>query len=240
MLLANIYTKSWYELSLIGVRVDSTPSFSFFLFLSSPKKGSFTQITTHRPPHTHTRADFTIRMHRGLHPPSCDAHIIRPRRRIIDDGNNVIPYHHHAIISIIIFKTMKAVFSLIIASTTIIFLAGPCHALDTFLGPGILECNSGQCEFSGRAGMFGGCTDPCHTRTSRHSFDFSFKDVGDVTGLQSYRGKQCYYKYAKNINSYYPDQYIEIGKGCTAKCNGCEFAPTILFRKSSLLRFNPG
>jgi hypothetical protein len=179
-------------------------------------------------------------MHRGLHPPSCDAHIIvRPPRRIIDDGNNVIPYHHHAIISIIIFKTMKAVFSLIIASTTIIFLAGPCHALDTFLGPGILECNSGQCEFSGRAGMFGGCTDPCHTRTSRHSFDFSFKDVGDVTGLQSYRGKQCYYKYAKNIYSYYPDQYIEIGKGCTAKCNGCEFAPTILFRKSSLLRIIP-
>ena len=199
----------------------------------SPHTGLHTPTHELTSPSSHASWACFILIH------SCDAHIIVRPRRIIDDGNNVIPYHHHAIISIIIFKTMKAVFSLIIASTTIIFLAGPCHALDTFLGPGILECNSGQCEFSGRAGMFGGCTDPCHTRTSRHSFDFSFKDVGDVTGLQSYRGKQCYYKYAKNIYSYYPDQYIEIGKGCTAKCNGCEFAPTILFRKSSLLRIIP-
>ncbi len=123
---------------------------------------------------------------------------------------------------------MKLIGILIIASS----LGTSCDALDTFLGPGILECNSGQCQFSGRAGMFG-CTDPCHTRTSRHSFDFSMKDVSDTSGVQSYNGKQCYFKYAKNINTYYPDQYVELGKGCTAKCSGCEFAPTVLFRKSS-------
>jgi hypothetical protein len=54
MLLANIHTKSWYEFSLIGVRVDST--FVLFLsFLVLTKKGQLhtnhhTQASTH--PHT--------------------------------------------------------------------------------------------------------------------------------------------------------------------------------------------
>lgn len=127
---------------------------------------------------------------------------------------------------------MKVISKIITASLDLLILTQKCDTLDTFVGPGVIECNSGQCQFSGgRAGMFG-CNDPCHTNTRSHMYDYSFREVSDVSGVQSYNGKLCNFKYAKNIDSYYPDQYIEIKKGCTAKCSGCEFAPTILFRKS--------
>ena len=127
---------------------------------------------------------------------------------------------------------MKGISKIITAGLDLLMLTQKCDTLDIFVGPGVIECNSGQCQFSGgRAGMFG-CTDPCHTKTRSHMYDNSFREVSDVSGNQSYNGKLCYFKYAKNIDSYYPDQYVEIKKGCTAKCNRCEFASTVRFRKS--------
>jgi hypothetical protein len=130
-------------------------------------------------------------------------------------------------------NNMKAI-GIIIAATSLDLAL----AVNTFVGPGIIECNVGQCEFSGRAGPVAGCSDPCHTIKTRHSFDFAFREVSDISGPQSYGGKQCYFKYAKNIDSYYPDQYVEIERGCTAKCSGCVFAPTILFRKFRICEKN--
>lgn len=43
--------------------------------------------------------------------------------------------------------------------------------------------------------------------------------------------EQCFFQYAKHIDAQYPDWYVDIEEGCTAKCNGCIFAPTVMFRK---------
>ena len=132
---------------------------------------------------------------------------------------------------------MKATGTILItASLDLLILTQACHALDAFVGPGVIECNRGQCEFSCH-GRKRSCSDPCHTITrSSNLFTLSFRQVADVSGIQSYGGKQCSYKYAENINSHFPDEYVEIARGCTAKCNGCVFAPTVMFCKSCMKR----
>ena len=132
---------------------------------------------------------------------------------------------------------MKATGTILItASLDLLILTQACHALDAFVGPGVIECNRGQCEFSCH-GRKRSCSDPCHTITrSSNLFTLSFRQVADVSGIQSYGGKQCSYKYAENINSHFPDEYVEIARGCTAKCNGCVFAPTVMFCKYCMKR----
>lgn len=114
-----------------------------------------------------------------------------------------------------------------------LLFAPKCDALSgNFIGPGVVECNQGECAFSVEAGK--GCFDPCHTRTHYHMYDMSFIDVADVIVDQSKDSsidEQCFFKHAKHIDAHYPDRYVEIEEGCTAKCNGCIFAPTIQIRK---------
>jgi hypothetical protein len=128
---------------------------------------------------------------------------------------------------------MKAIGTILIAaSLDLLILTQTCNTLDTFVGPGVIECNRGQCEFACPHSRRS-CSDPCHTITrSSNLFTLSFRQVADVSGIQTYGGKQCYFKFAENINSHFPDEYVEIARGCTAKCDGCVFAPTVLFRKS--------
>ena len=134
---------------------------------------------------------------------------------------------------------MKVV-SIIVACLDIL-LRQKCDANDTFIGPGVVECDRGECEFSVDAGR--GCSDPCHTRTQNHRYDLAFINLADVS-MDSSKGdnnltedEQCYFKYAKNIDSYFPDQYVEIEEGCTARCDGCVFAPTSLFRESDGINY---
>lgn len=97
--------------------------------------------------------------------------------------------------------------------------------VDTFVGPGVMECDVGQCSFSVDPGL--GCADPCHTLRHQHMFDLAFKHVAEVSSnVVAPGGRVCYKKQAKNINSYFPDEYVTIEKGCTAKCTGCSFSPT--------------
>ena len=89
----------------------------------------------------------------------------------------------------------------------------------TFVGPGVIECDAGQCDFSVDPSL--GCSDPCHTLTHEHMYDLPFKHVGVVSSSVVAPGRRvCYKKEANNINSYFPDQYVTIEKGCTAKCSG--------------------
>jgi hypothetical protein len=128
---------------------------------------------------------------------------------------------------------MKGIYTAIVA-TLELQLAKKCNAVfDTFIGPGVVECNQGECEFSVKAGR--GCIDPCHTRTHYHMYDMSFIDVADVSvdpSNDNIIDEPCFFKYAKHIDAHYPDQYVDIEEGCTAKCSGCIFAPTDIFRKT--------
>ena len=123
--------------------------------------------------------------------------------------------------------------SIAIAVSLRLLLWQKCDAMfDTFIGPGVVECSQGECEFSIQAGI--GCSDPCHTRTHSHMYDSSFADVAEVSVDQSNDNtidEQCFFQYAKHIDAQYPDWYVDIEEGCTAKCNGCIFAPTVMFRK---------
>ncbi len=114
-----------------------------------------------------------------------------------------------------------------------LFITQKCDAVfDTISGPGVVECNQGECEFQVVASR--GCFDPCHTRTQSHMYDMAFADVADVSMNQSYDSiidEKCFFKYAKHIDAHYPDRYVDIEEGCSAKCYGCVFAPTIIFRK---------
>jgi hypothetical protein len=114
-----------------------------------------------------------------------------------------------------------------------LFITQRCDAVlfETFTGPGVVECNQGECEFQVEASR--GC-DPCHTRTHSHIYDMAFVDVADVSMNPSNDNiidEKCFFKYAKQIDAHYPDRYVDIEEGCTAKCYGCDFAPTIIFRK---------
>ena len=42
--------------------------------------------------------------------------------------------------------------------------------LETFIGPGVFECNMGECEFEVDPSLGIGA-DPCHTRTKRHMYE---------------------------------------------------------------------
>ena len=111
---------------------------------------------------------------------------------------------------------------------------------DAYVGPGILECNSGQCNFSLKPGL--GCSDPCHTFHSDHMYDRAFDEVSNVSRdfAMSVRepsndhiaGEPCYHRSAKNIDAYYPDKFVSIEDGCIAKCSGCKFSPTITIGES--------
>lgn len=77
--------------------------------------------------------------------------------------------------------------------------------IDTFKGPGIVECNRGDCVFSVSSET--ACSDPCHTKHSRHMYDYSFKELADVKGgvhLRNGRASNeepCYHTKARNINT---------------------------------------
>ena len=106
---------------------------------------------------------------------------------------------------------MKAIGTILIAaSLDLLILTQTCNTLDTFVGPGVIECNRGQCEFACPHSRRS-CSDPCHTITrSSNLFTLSFRQVADVSGIQTYGGKQCYFKFAENVNSHFPDEYVEI------------------------------
>ena len=128
---------------------------------------------------------------------------------------------------------MKGIYTAIVATFGLL-LANKCNAVfDTFIGPGVVECNQGECEFTVKAGR--GCIDPCHTQTHYHMYDMSFIDIADVSVDPSNDNtidEPCSFTYAKHIDAHYPDQYVDIEEGCTAKCSGCIFAPTVIFRKT--------
>ena len=96
----------------------------------------------------------------------------------------------------------------------------------TFVGPGVVECDDGRCEFSVDPSL--GCADPCHTQAHQHMNGMAFKHVASTNSNVVVAGGQvCYKKQAENINSNFPDKYVAIEKGCTAKCTGCSFSPTV-------------
>lgn len=76
-----------------------------------------------------------------------------------------------------------------------------------------------------------GCSDPCHTRTSDHMYDVAIDDVAVVTlgTSNDFSDTSCYHRHATDIDSIFPDQYVTIEEGCTARCSGCTFSPTELF-----------
>lgn len=97
---------------------------------------------------------------------------------------------------------------------------------DTFVGPGLVECNRGECEFSVDFAL-SASSDPCHTRTHDHMYDSSFQELSFVyTDPSNDDGNPSFYRYASNIDTDFPDEYVKIQEGCTATCTGCSFAPT--------------
>lgn len=109
----------------------------------------------------------------------------------------------------------------------------------TFVGPGVMECDAGECEFTVDPSL--GCADPCHTQTHEHIYDLAFKHVADTNSNVVVPGGQvCYAKQAKNIVSSFPNEYVAIEAGCTAKCTGCSFAPTIAISGPAKLKCRAG
>ena len=100
---------------------------------------------------------------------------------------------------------------------------------DTFVGPGLVECDQGHCAFAVQSGY--GCSDPCHTQQSSHVYSYAFDEVSSVgvDPSNDIGGVPCSYRYADNIDASFPFQLVEIEEGCTATCTGCEFAPTEIF-----------
>ena len=128
----------------------------------------------------------------------------------------------------------------IVAVATLPFLLRQSLAqVDTFVGPGIIECEMGECDFSVDPSL--GCSDPCHTSYSRHMYEMAFEDLSRVSNDFHFRdgeasndnlfGEPCFHKRAEYIYSYFPDQYVHILEGCTARCIGCTFAQTQTIRK---------
>lgn len=100
------------------------------------------------------------------------------------------------------------------------------QSADTFIGPGVVDCEMGSCSFAVAPEL--GCSDPCHTSHRDHMYHFAFEDVSDVSSDFSLRGASndgidgdpCFHRHAEDIDAYYPDQIVEIKEGCTAQCTG--------------------
>jgi len=123
---------------------------------------------------------------------------------------------------------MKILSRIVTLTTSMAAVLGHTRA-DIFRGPGLLECAAGDCYFSVDANL--GCSDPCHTRTSDHMYDVAIDDVAVVTlgTSNDFSDTSCYHRHATDIDSIFPDQYVTIEEGCTARCSGCTFSPTELF-----------
>ena len=92
----------------------------------------------------------------------------------------------------------------------------------TFVGPGLIECAAGECDFSIQPGL----SDPCHIYTSNHPYEESFEDVSVIT----YEWSNDVSMHATSIDSYFPNQYVTILEGCTADCSSdCTFSSTETF-----------
>ena len=91
-----------------------------------------------------------------------------------------------------------------------------------FVGPGLIECEAGECDFSVQPGL----SDPCHIYTSNHPYEESFEDISVITNEWS----NDISIRATSIDSYFPNQYVTILDGCTAECTSdCTFSPTQMF-----------
>ena len=93
-----------------------------------------------------------------------------------------------------------------------------------FVGPGLIECSSGECDFSVQPGLL--LSDPCHIYTSNHPYEESFEDISVI----SHEWSNDISIHATSIDSYFPNQYVTILEGCTAECTSdCTFSPTQMF-----------
>ena len=85
---------------------------------------------------------------------------------------------------------------------------------DTFVGPGLVECDQCHCAFAFQSGY--GCSDPCHTQQSSHVYSYAFDEVSSVgvDPSNDIGGVPCSYRYADNIDASFPFQLVEIEEGC--------------------------
>lgn len=104
---------------------------------------------------------------------------------------------------------------------------------NAFVGPGMVECDRGACDFIRVAGAR---PDPCHIRTRAHKYDRAFEGLADMSMSSDPNGDEPgYYGSAANIDSHFPLNFAEIEEGCTAKCNNCIFSPTAVISGPALL-----
>ena len=113
---------------------------------------------------------------------------------------------------------------------------------ESYSGPGRVECFEGTCDFVVDASL--GCDDPCHTYTISNPFEYSFSDVGVVSGkIRQYPSREiCYYNKAEYIDTedWFDHWGLKIDEGCIATCTGCTFYPTETFAGPGSLQCREG